>query len=182
MSSPKLLNDVRKEAYLIFQKALDVKFSADLSQFFIKVPFNNNDQQVIAMFEQELKKDFYVELHRKNGNEYQVIDEKRVLYRWKFHKHLEEYNMIEKTDTAGERWLIPINELEQVSTYIDESMDIEFDSGPNTPIKNQEKLPELLDGLLLSDESLNDLFAIIHLKPVSNKQWLNTLINKHKNE
>jgi hypothetical protein len=123
----------------------------------------------ISFFLSEINRgeDLYVEFTSK---ELVPEDPKRALYKWKFNPHFEEeYEKTEPNATTGHcRYLVPVEELILVTKepvkFTQEKMDFSGIPDPN------EDLP--MDQMTIRD------YAAIHLKkPVSKKEWLNTLIN-----
>jgi hypothetical protein len=175
------MSEKRKEAFKFFERVLTEKHSVDEKNFFIKLPFYSNKVEVIALFESELRSDFFVELYT---TDLKPFHQSRILFKWTHHKHLEEYRKIEKTDTVSTRYLIPTNELIEVSTYIEDDFfnedhndDDEFYSGEDLPI-NENTI--IIEEVKLTEMTSLDLYAIIHKKPVSKNEKINNLIKKYE--
>jgi len=102
-------------------------------------------------------------------------DPDRRLYRWRFNPHFEEeYEKTEPTASTGHiRYLIPVEELEIIKSYNTEEQpkpkeaEISFD------------LPDATTDLPIDQLTIRDLASILLASPVSHKQWLNEIINKH---
>ena len=126
----------------------------------------------VSFFPSELSRgvDVYTEFA---SRDYIPEDLERRLYRWDYNPHYdEEYEKTEPTDSGQFRYLVPVSELilikypEKVetpkSTKIQTTMNFDL-MDPNTDAP--------FDQL-----TIRDLAAILLKKPVSNKDWLNKLI------
>lgn len=123
----------------------------------------------MGFFEGELIKgcDVYTE---KVSMSLEPEDPNRTLYRWRYNPHFkEEYPTSDPTEGGYIRYFVPVEELEEVYLKpvnagigkVKEEIHIPFD--PNTDA--------LMDQMTIRD------YAAIHLKtPVSQKDWLNTII------
>jgi hypothetical protein len=131
--------------------------------FFPKVPYlGANGIKVIGMFKSELEKagdDVFVELVNKN---YESLDPKRTLYRFRHNPHFrQEYEMAQPNN---ERYNIPIDELEIVWKLPEiQAKEISIDT-------------DNLDDSNIAQMTVRDLAAIMLKRPVSAKPWLNELI------
>jgi hypothetical protein len=100
-------------------------------------------------------------------------DPTRTLYKWKFNSFWsEEYEEVESDKPEiSERYLIPVSELVKVSTpeKTVAPKQLEF-NGFDEIMNTDQDAP--LDQL-----TIRDLAAIMLKKPVSQKKWLNDLIN-----
>lgn len=183
------LREKRLELLKTHEAAIVKTHDAEVEQFFIKVPFNYNKTAVIAMFPQEIKRDFYVEFVNKEG----TPSKERQLYKWNYNSHLEEYELL-KDDKTADRYLIPTSELKKVSSFVEEDSlidvddeDLEFSFGAEEiPIKGtvQTNLftstkAEETEDILFSQATIRDVYAILHNKPVSKKEWINNLIKSN---
>lgn len=123
----------------------------------------------IAFFASEVNKgeDVYVEFTSKD-----LIpeDTERRLYRWNFNPHFqEEYETTDPHPQTGHvRYLVPVDELVLIKL-----------AKKDLVKKNPESfdLPDPDQDLPMDQMTIRDLAAILLKKPVSNKQWLNELIN-----
>lgn len=123
----------------------------------------------VSFFPSELSRgvDVYTEFA---SRDYIPEDLERRLYRWDYNPHYdEEYEKTEPTDSGQFRYLVPVSELilikhpEKVETpKIQTKMSFDL-MDPNTDAP--------FDQL-----TIRDLAAILLKKPVSNKDWLNKLI------
>lgn len=130
----------------------------------------------IAFFESEISKesDIYTEFV---SITLESEDPGRVLYKWKYNPfYNEEYDTTEPNAQGHVRYLIPVSELIAIKPEerITEKISTE----------TEELFPDF-DGMLdpdtdapLSAMTVRDLAAIMLKKPVSNKKWLNNLIQK----
>jgi hypothetical protein len=125
-------------------------------------------EQHIGFFLSELKKgkDIYTEF---TSIDLDPEDPTRTLYKWRFNPHYEEE--YEKTEPAANghfRYLVPVSEL----IKIEMEQAVEVSEFPD--------FDEIMDPDLdapLSQITMRDLAAIMLKKPVSNKKWLNDIIN-----
>jgi len=122
----------------------------------------------IGFFLSEIKKgkDIYTEF---TSIDLDPEDPTRTLYKWRFNPHYEEE--YEKTEPAANghfRYLVPVSEL----IKIEMEQAVEVSEFPD--------FDEIMDPDLdapLSQITMRDLAAIMLKKPVSNKKWLNDIIN-----
>lgn len=129
-------------------------------------PYGKTDMH-IGLFTNEINKgeDIFVEFcSRDNDPEY----EDRGLYRWKFNPHFdEEYSKTEPNEKTGHyRYLIPVEELVKVKSYIqkeEKELDLEDLPDPNVDLP-------------LDQMTIRDLAAILLKKPISKRPWLNEII------
>jgi hypothetical protein len=130
----------------------------------------------IAFFESEVAKaeDIYTEFV---SITLESEDPERVLYKWKHNPfYKEEYDTTEPNSQGHVRYLIPVSELITIKPekIITEKRNPE----------NKDLFPDFDDMLdpdtdaPLSAMTVRDLAAIMLKKPVSNKKWLNNLIQK----
>ena len=150
------------------------------------VPREKNEKYV-SFFPSELIKqmDIYTEFV---SYDLTPEDPKRTLYKLKYNPYFdEEY---EKTEGASSRYLIPVKELEIIEIKNPEiNKDDDFpDFSTNQQIsldlflKESENLIENKktneEDEVIQNMTIRDFAAIMWKSPVSNKQWLNKLINK----
>lgn len=137
------------------------RFTSKNIYFFPKVPYlGANGIKVIGMFKSELEKtgdDVFIELINKN---YEPLDQKRTLYRYRYNPHF--YEEYEKTPANNERYNIPIDELEIVWKLPD--------------VQAKELTIDTDDDSNISQMTVRDFAAIMLRRPVSAKPWLNELI------
>jgi hypothetical protein len=125
-------------------------------------------EQHIGFFLSELKKgkDIYTEF---TSIDLESEDPTRTLYKWRFNPHYdEEYEKTEPAANGHYRYLVPVSEL----IKIEMEQAVEVSEFPD--------FDEIMDPDLdapLSQITMRDLAAIMLKKPVSNKKWLNDIIN-----
>jgi len=133
---------------------------------------------VISFYASELKtqKDIYTEFVSKN---YEPEDPDRTLWKWRYNPYWrEEYAKSDDPVISAVRYYIPVSELVLVSrnnelVYTKDKPKIDT----NVSLTNMLKKPETPKEELISDMTIRDFAAIIWKEPVSNKEWLNILIN-----
>lgn len=147
----------REKAFEFFENALTKIHEAKYQQFFVKQVTVWNNTEFLIMYESELKNDFYAEIHKVDNGKWIPENPKRILYKWDFNPHLEEYEKLKEDPEQPkipDRFYIPVKELKVCSTF-DEEIDIaesidddifkeedddDFDSGdPNVLIKEEPK-------------------------------------------
>jgi hypothetical protein len=122
----------------------------------------------IGFFLSEIKKgkDIYTEF---TSIDLDPEDPTRTLYKWRFNPHYdEEYEKTEPAANGHYRYLVPVSEL----IKIEMEQAVEVSEFPD--------FDEIMDPDLdapLSQITMRDLAAIMLKKPVSNKKWLNDIIN-----
>lgn len=125
-------------------------------------------EQHIGFFLSEIKKgkDIYTEF---TSIDLDPEDPTRTLYKWRFNPHYEEeYEKTEPGANGHFRYLVPVSELLKIERVKDE------------PVNEFPDFDEIMDPDLdapLSQITVRDLAAIMLKKPVSNKKWLNDIIN-----
>lgn len=147
---------------------------------------SGKDERHIAFFGNELEKcesydvpqDIYTEFV---SSEYLSEDATRSLYKWKFNPHWRtEYDIIPATDFIQERYMVPVSELRLVYDN-SERLKVGKHVAESTPKISTQMLTipnEIPDDAPFNDLTIRDLVAIFTRKPVSNKNWLNKLINE----
>lgn len=125
------------------------------------LPRKGATSKVVAFFKSELKKgkDIYTEFVDRELN---PETEERYLYKWKYNKYFEE----EYESTDDERYLVPIDELEVVGQK--ENVSEVF---PNFELMDPDT------DAPLERMTIRDVAALLLRKKVSNKKWLNDLID-----
>lgn len=175
----------REKAFEFFENALTKIHEAKYQQFFVKQVTVWNNTEFLIMYESELKNDFYTEIHKVDNGKWIPQNPKRILYKWDFNPHLEEYEQLKEDleqPKMPDRFYIPVKELKVCSTF-DEEIDIaesiddddifkdeedDFDSGePNVSMKEE---PKRSDFKVSSNQTLNVE------KKDSNKIKLNTTL------
>lgn len=123
----------------------------------------------LGFFESELKKpaDIYTEFV---SIELDPEDPDRNLYKWRYNPHYaEEYEATKPNANGHVRYLIPVAELIKI-----EELQVEESPFPDFDLMNPE-----------NDEpfarmTMKDFCAITWKRPLSDKKWLNDLINQQK--
>ena len=151
---------------------------------FAYVP-KHRDDMVVSMFpsEMEVGEDIYMELT--DGNNH-PLHEEPVLYKLRHNPFYKqgEYEVIPADplrNKHAETYLIPISELEIVSTKATVKVE------KKEPVKNIISTSVLEEGFQkekedahYSEMTIRDFAAIFLKQPVSNKKWLNNIINQAK--
>lgn len=155
------------KCYDYHSKALQ-ELGAGEKDFQVKIPFMiSGGVKVVGIWASEFKKDkgLYIEFVDKN---YEPEDPKRKLYNMPPIENYEHvYNLLPKGAYA-----VPIEDLEPVSSIIISAIA----KGYNADIsKEMESMDENIDKL-----TIKDLAAILLKNPVSDKAWLNKIINDTK--
>lgn len=122
----------------------------------------------IGFFESELKKgkDIYTEFV---SIDLDPEDPGRNLYKWRYNPHYaEEYETAESNNSV--RWLIPASELVKV--------DYTAEPEKETAFPDFKEFSDSANDASIKDLTVRDLAAIMLRKPVSNKEWLNEIINQ----
>ena len=161
--------------------------------------------------EEDIYIEFYDNVYDDNGNVTNIIpmNEDRQLFKLKYNPYFEEeYDMIEAYDSKGnpdKKFLIPLNEMsvvlksgQEISYSLYEKRkeeaelevpqlqksvtlfpDFEEEFAPKTKVGGSNE--EIADAPL-SEITIRDLAAIMLMKPVSARSWLNDLIKQTKSE
>jgi len=138
--------------------------------FFPKMAYRprGKDELYVSFFATELRReaDIYTEFV---SREYEPEDANRTLWLWRYNPHWsEEYETTEPSDLGYVRYLIPVSELVKVKVPEKKAAPVD---------------PFVAFGKDLTDEpfthmTIRDFAAIVTGKPVSNKEWLNKLIQR----
>jgi hypothetical protein len=177
------------ECFKLHEKAMNELYDSGLESFAIKIPFSVNSTEMVAFFESEFKGDYYIELVSKT---YDTLKD-RQLYKWNYNQYWQsEYERIEGSNDMPPRYLVPVHELVKVSSTIpevdnfDESFDeFQFSKEDNaiaTPLAIRTSKPFVKnvssddEDMLFSQATLRDVYAVLHNKPVSKKDWINKMI------
>lgn len=134
--------------------------------FFPKMAYfpKTKNEKVISFFPSELRKgyDIYTEFV---SREFEADGQERTLWKLRFNPHWE--TEFEATTDLQPRYLVPVSELVKVSAPVESAQTaFDFDSFVN-------------DDTALSECTLKDIAAILLRAPVSNKPWLNKIIQDH---
>lgn len=138
------------------------------------IPYDK-DSLHMGFFPNELQKgeDIYTEFVSMH---LEPEDSERTLYKWKYNPYYEdEYELTSSKSSSHERYLIPVSEL----------IKIELPEGQNNT-EHESLFPDFNNDMMdpendepLSRMTIKDLAAILLKKPVSDKKWLNKIIEKH---
>lgn len=137
----------------------------------------------VSLFHSEISKgtDVYIEFtDRFNIPEFSD----RTLYLYRFNPHFEEeYEKAGTDEVASQRYLVPVEELKVVKTYSPEAIvnppqEKEKIKVSNVTTDFDFSLPNPDNDPPLNEMTIRDLAAILLQRPVSNKEWLNTLIKQ----
>lgn len=166
-----------------YHKRLFEKEGVNFPKFIPKVNYYEETvgERVVSFFPKEIYggKDIYIELSTRN---YLVEDPKRTLYKWVHNPEYEtEYKKSNPhANSKDKRYLIPIDELINISELhvepevkehvVKEQVELDFKDTPT----GDEDAP-------FADMTIRDFAAIQWKKPISQRAWLNELINtNHK--
>jgi hypothetical protein len=145
----------------------------------------HREDMVVSMFpsEMECTDDIYLELT--DGNNL-PIHEEPVLYKFKHNPFYNqgEYEVIPPDPSRNknsETYLIPVSELEIVSnSVVKKETPKKVFSTAMLDNSDKESFSKEKEDAHYSEMTIRDLAAILLKSPVSNKKWLNTLINSTK--
>lgn len=131
----------------------------------------------LGFFESELKRgagaDIYTEFV---SIDLDPEDPDRNLYKLRYNPHYaEEYVTTEPNSNGHVRYLIPVDEL--IKIEYPEIIEEDNEEYPSSLFPDFELMDPDKDAPL-NRMTIKDLFAVMHKKPVSDKKWLNDLINK----
>jgi hypothetical protein len=165
-------------------KELFVKEGINYPKFIPKTSFFEKalDERVIGFSPKEIYggKNIYLEL---TGTNLEVEDKNRTLYMWLYTSEYDtEYKKSEPRGLSNEKqYMIPIDELVNVS---------EVHAVKEEEVKNIEKVEQAVldfkdtptgdEDAPFTDMTIKDFASIMLRKPLSQRLWLNDLINKHK--
>jgi len=130
----------------------------------------------IGFFPSEVGKgmDIYIEL---TSSDLLPEDPERTLYKWRFNpNYQEEYEALEKDGTT--RYMIPVSELILMKNNAPEIIIDQKYKEPNKVKEFSFSNADENEDAPISEITIRDYAAIIWKKPISNKNWLNNLINK----
>jgi hypothetical protein len=164
----KALKDFHQETF----KSLGIADANFIPKLAYKYP--GVTEKHVGFFPSEIGKgmDIYTEL---TSSDLLPEDPERTLYKWRFNPNYhEEYEALEKDSTV--RYMIPVSELILVKNNAPE---IIIDQKYKEPSKVKEfSFSNADEDASMSDITIRDYAAIMWKKPISNKNWLNNLINK----
>jgi len=137
------------------------------------------DRPYIGVFTSELQKgvDIFTEFVNR---EHEPEDPDRALWVWRYVPDWATgYEYIEGADNAPSqrRYLIPTSELVKVRVDHEVQTEMSFDEQMGD---TEERKSNGQEDVSISDITLRDMAAIILKKPVSNKSWLNEIIEMNK--
>ena len=135
--------------------------------FFPKMAYypKEKNEKVISFFPSELRKgyDIYTEFV---SRDYEFEDQQRTLWKIRFNPHWE--TEFESTNDLQPRYLVPVSELTKVTVDLGKNTKSDFDFEAIA-----------IDDAPLSECTLKDIAAILLRTPVSDKPWLNKIINEN---
>lgn len=147
------------------------------------------NEKVIAFFQSEVGKgqDIYIEFA---DSDYVPQDPERRLYKWRYNPNYKEEYETTESSTGIIRYFIPVAELILIKAnppeaLLEESSQLEIpvfsleddsDKSSKAKSKKSSKSPE--EDILLKDATIRDLAAILWKQPVSNKPFINEMIQK----
>jgi len=138
------------------------------TDFNFKYPFTSNNTKIVALFPNEFKKKngFYMEFCDSNLN---PTDPERTVYKI---GPIENYEDVYELLPAG-TYAVPLEELDVVKKEVKQRVQdfkVDFDT-----------LAEVKDDNI-TNMTITDFAAIMWMKPVSQKNWLNNLISQNLND
>lgn len=128
----------------------------------------------VAFFTSEVVKgqDIYTE---DSESENTPRDPERRLYKWRFNpRYKEEYQKLETNGSV--RYFVPVSELILVKVN---SPDVKVEEANGKQLSLEILKTDDSEDMLLKEASIRDLAAILWKKPISNKAWVNQLVNNH---
>lgn len=156
-------------------KELFNKEGVNNPKFIPRMAYKHEGELIVGFYPSEAKGglDIYTEFC---SRDYEPEDEDRRLWKWIYNSNYEdEYAHSEAHPTTGDRrFLVPIDELVNVTELYQKSIAEDIDKFEEIPDQNSD-LP--LEGM-----SIRDFASIIWKEPVSHKAWLNKLIKSIKNK
>lgn len=137
-------------------------------------------ERVIAFFQSEVAKgqDIYIEFA---DSEYDLQDPDRRLYKWRYNPNFKEEYETTESSSGVIRYFVPVAELILVKANPPEVLLEEHNKGPQAQLKfdlEKSETKTQADDILLKDATVRDLAAILWKQPVSNKPFINDLIQK----
>jgi hypothetical protein len=161
-----------------FHRATFEELGIPDAYFLPKFAYNpsGKSERMIGLFASEVAKgqDIYVEFADSDAD---PQDPERRLYKWRYNPNFrEEYDILEVNGTI--RYLVPTAELILIKTNSPDILVEEHSKGTSTFQKVVDKsFNEVMDDVKITDATIRDFVAVLYRKPVSNKKWLNDLIN-----
>ena len=132
---------------------------------------------VISFFASELKqgKDIYTEFVSK---EFEPEDPDRTLWKWRYNPFWkEEYERSKDVVPSAIKYYVPVSELVLVSRNNKKNFTKDKIPHQTESLTSMLKKPETPKEEMVTDMTIRDFAAILWREPVSNKKWLNDLIN-----
>lgn len=142
---------------------------------------------VVSMFTSEMNRERDVFLENASP-EFELVEEERRLFRLRYNAAYKEEYVVEG-ETPYFRYIVPVEELEEVTEQQGEMLLTETVKPEDTQTKfNVKGVPteeERVNNVLPPDCRMNEItvrdhLAILYGKPISNKQWLNELIEENR--
>lgn len=139
---------------------------ADPKDFTLKLMFMNKGDKVIGVFDSEFRKPNGFFLEFADGN-LEPIDPKRKVYRLAPRSnYADQYHLL-----SSGAYAVPVEELEVVELKVAKELN------PKVHVNMSEFATKSDDHY--SKMTISDLAAILWMKPVSEKEWLNELIKQN---
>jgi len=138
---------------------------------------NAPQENIVSFFASEMAKgvDIYIE-YADFENKLQYPNATRSLFKWRYNSnYAQEYV---HTQEEKPRYFVPVAELIRVKEYLPEE---EKKTTPTANCLTPDEQKFRLDGkedLPLKEATLRDLAAIMWRRPISDKKWINDLINE----
>jgi hypothetical protein len=172
---------VRIESLFQFHKDTVQKIIGDKDFYYYpKVPFMVGGQRVLGWFRSELEQPGRVLFTELVNNSFHTLDPKRTLYKLRYNPEFEtEYG------SEGDRFFIPVDEFEKVFEVVAQDVKSQSSKEIASPKPVEQKAPAPINPpIFYSSEdapintmTIRDYAAITWQKPVSQKAFLNEMIN-----
>ena len=165
----KFVSDTDKQRLMMEMRAhhkplLD-KLKVPEKNFYPKMVFMDQNTQVVGVFKSEFEKadGLYTEIADRN---YEPADPKRRLYHLPFNTHY----MTEYVFSNNDKWLVPFDEFREINTV---AVLMNIPKSAPAPVEQDSEETDAN----VTNMTIRDVCSIIWKKPISNKGWLNALIN-----
>jgi hypothetical protein len=167
MSSKEKIAKLREKHQPIFDS-----MNTPNALFFPKMAYrpSGKDELYVSFFASELKREGHI-FTEFVGRDYVPEDGNRTLWMWTYNPHWdEEYETTEPNDVGHVRYLVPVSELTKVSEPTTTQAPTNFFEEPWHAVTG--------DDAPIKDMTIRDFATIMTGRPLSTKQWLNTLITQ----
>ena len=174
--------DERKEkTAIMYERHAPVLTQLGVGQrdFIPKMPFfNSQGDQVIGLFESEAarKRDLYIEFA---DAEYEPCTEERKLFKYEYNPHFKTECENYQTSSNVTLYLVPIEELEEVGA---KQGQMNFAPEKEKQVSLKKGSDKELPDAPMTELTIRDHIAISKGVPVSNKSWINDIVNEHLKE